>query len=108
MTENPKNLLNCRVSIKVHKRNTEVVIGICDAELLGKVLKQGKFRFDISKHFFEGPEISIQEAIPLIDSSPNLNAVGSNIISYLIQRKLVHKDSLVVIENIPVAIKFAL
>ena len=97
---------SCWVYLKQHKRGNDVVYGICDAELLGRVLKQGKFQYKVAPHFFEGVKIPLKKALVKLQHCTNLNAVGPHTIKLLIEKKLIHKDAIVRIEGVPVALKF--
>lgn len=42
------------ISIKIYKKGEDILIGACDEELLGKRLKEGKFRLHVKKTFYGG------------------------------------------------------
>ncbi len=96
----------CNVYIKVHERDHKPVIGICDEELLGQVLKKDKFRFEVTPRFFKGQLIPIEKTLPILRGVGNFNAVGGKVIAFLINHHIIHEDAVLVINEVPVALKF--
>jgi uncharacterized protein len=94
--------------LKVHSRGSEVVIGACDEDCIGKKLKEGRLCFNVSEIFFKDTLVSIEDALKILKKTPNFNAVGKNIINALIQSNIIHPEAIVEIEKIPVAIKILL
>ncbi|MBI2445210.1 DUF424 domain-containing protein [Candidatus Micrarchaeota archaeon] len=73
---------------KVHQRvdrHGQVwhVTALCDKKLLGKVLKEGDVTLDLDKYrsFYEGMQVTENEAIGLLQGSRNVNAVGPNAVA---------------------------
>jgi len=54
------------------------MVALCDAELLGKVLKQGEVVLDLKsyEHFYSGEKLTHGQAVALLKSADNVNAVG--------------------------------
>lgn len=68
---------------KVHERRRAdgtvfKVTAICDAKLLGKVLREGDVVLDLETHrqFYEGKKVNGDEAVELVRNAENLNLVG--------------------------------
>ena len=51
--------------VKIIKSHRDIVI-ICDSNLIGKKLEEGKFQLDIKENFFNGEEKTKQETIKII------------------------------------------
>ncbi|MHA1673595.1 MAG: DUF424 domain-containing protein [Promethearchaeota archaeon] len=90
---------------KIHSHGSQVVVGVCDEKCLGLKLSKGKFQFSVTKTFFEGKRVSLEEAIVILRNSNNFNAVGSRIIQALIAQKMVHPEAVIDIDGTPIAIK---
>jgi hypothetical protein len=84
---------NLKVYIKIHKRDNNVILAICDHDLLGKTLKDGEIVFEIKKEFYEGYAISAGEALDLIEKSDIVNLVGNNIVEKAIEKGHVHPEA---------------
>lgn len=74
---------------------------MCDADILGKTLKQGKIVFHIREKFYKGSLVSLEEGIDLIQQSTIVNMVGQKVVKKAIERGLVHPDAVLEIEGVP-------
>ncbi len=74
---------------------------MCDADMLGKTLKQGKIVFCVSEEFYKGSLVSLEEAVDLIQQSSIVNMVGRSIVETAIKNGLVHRDAVMEIEGVP-------
>ncbi|MCX6768129.1 MAG: DUF424 family protein [Candidatus Micrarchaeota archaeon] len=68
---------------KVHERReadgrVSSVLALCDADLLGKVFKQGDIELDLKKYesFYKGEAVDEKEAAELVRCAGNANVVG--------------------------------
>ena len=78
-----------------------VLLATCDAELLGKNLREGKIFFEIREEFYKGPKISVEEVIELMEQSTIVNMVGHNVVKKAIEKGLVHPDAVIKISGVP-------
>ena len=78
-----------------------VLLATCDAELLGRVLREGKIVFEVREEFYKGSKVSVEEAIDLMKQSTIVNMVGRNIVEKAIERGLVHPEAVLKISDIP-------
>ena len=78
-----------------------VLLAICDADLLGKILKQGKISFHIREEFYKGSLVSLEEALDLIQQSTIVNMVGRGIVGTAVKKGLVHPEAVLKIDGVP-------
>jgi hypothetical protein len=78
-----------------------VLLAICDAELLGRTLREGKIVFCVKEDFYKGTRLSVGEAISVIESSTIVNLVGKNIVKKAIELGYVHPEAVLEIEGVP-------
>jgi len=78
-----------------------VLLATCDAELLGRVLRDGKIVFEIREQFYKGPKMTVEEVIELMEQSTIVNMVGHKIVRKAIERGLVHPDAVLEISGVP-------
>lgn len=96
--------MNCY--LKIHSRFDNIVVGVCDEDCLGKILEKDKFRFNVSEVFFKDQLVSQEEAVKVLKKASNFNVVGKNIIDALIEKEIIHKDGIIAVDEVPIAIKF--
>ena len=78
-----------------------MLLAICDAELLGKILREGKIVFKVREEFYEGPKMTVEEAVELMEESTIVNMVGHNVVKKAIEKGLVHPDAVLKISGVP-------
>ncbi len=78
-----------------------VILAICDVELLGCTLKEGKIVFHVREDFYKGLKMSVEEAVDLAEQSTVVNMVGRNIVKKALEKRLIHPDAILNISGIP-------
>lgn len=78
-----------------------VLLAMCDADLLGKTLKQGKIVFHIREEFYKGSLMRLEEAVGLIRQSTIVNMVGQRIVRKAVEEGWIHPDAVLEIEGVP-------
>jgi hypothetical protein len=94
--------------IKIHKAS-RYVVAICDEELLGKKFEDadGKRQIDLSGNFFKGESKTEEEIIEAIKDfkreDASFNIVGKGSIACAIKSKIISKEDIIQIAEIPIA-----
>jgi len=94
-----------KVYLKIHRRSDMDTVACCDEALLNKNFSEGNLRIEISSTFFEGDLLSIDKAIEILREASYFNIVGDNITNMAITQKIVTKEGVRKINNIPMAMK---
>jgi hypothetical protein len=87
--------------MKLRKVGNHVLLAICDVEILGKTLREGKIVFKVNEEFYKGEEVDIEEAIAMIESSTIVNMIGKNVVRKAIEKGYVHPEAVLEIEGVP-------
>ncbi|MGQ9538530.1 MAG: DUF424 domain-containing protein [Candidatus Bathycorpusculaceae bacterium] len=87
--------------MKLRKIGNNVLLSICDAEVLGKTLCEGKIVFQVTEEFYKGAEVELEEAIAMIENSTIVNMVGKNVVQKAVEMGYVHPEAILNIEGIP-------
>ena len=95
------------ILIKVHE-SYRWVVAVCDKEIYGKKLQEGKRVLDLSTNFFKGKEFSLEEAkeeiLRCIGEDATFNFVGENSINLAKEIGIAKDEGISKIENIPFAL----
>ncbi|MBD3155309.1 MAG: DUF424 family protein [Candidatus Aenigmarchaeota archaeon] len=76
------------------------ILAICDRELIGKVIRKEPL-FEVGKEFY-GKEICDEEEIlEKMKSCTIVNVVGKKIITLCVEKKLITKENVILIGEIP-------
>lgn len=78
-----------------------VLLATCDAELLGKILRDGKIVFEVREEFYKGPKMTLEEVIDLMKQSTIVNMIGHRVVRKAIEKGLIHPDSVLKISGVP-------
>lgn len=81
------------------------VVAICDSELLGKKLEQGKFQLEIKESFFNGEETNEEKTIEFMrimaQEDAIFNIVGKESINTALKAGIITEDGIKKIQGIP-------
>lgn len=98
---NLKRALALEVYVNLKQVGRNVLLAICDCELLGKTLREGKIVFKVKNEFYNGRKASVEEAVGLINNSTIVNLIGKNCVEKAIAQGYVHPDAVIKIEGVP-------
>jgi hypothetical protein len=87
--------------MNLKKMGRNVLLCMCDIEILGKTLHEGKIVFCVKEDFYKGARVPVEEAVSLIETSTIVNMVGKNIVKKAIERGFVHPEAVLNIEGVP-------
>lgn len=79
-------------------------LSVCDSDLLGKKFEEKEFQLDLSSPFFNGNEKDRDEIIALLKKAYMVNFVGEKSVELGLKEKLIEKENIMRIENIPTAL----
>ena len=91
--------MDAYVNLKKVGRN--VLLAICDCEVLGRTLREGKIVFHVKDEFYNGGKVSVEEAVSMIENSTIANMVGKNCVEKAIDKGYVHPEAVLNIEGVP-------
>jgi len=81
--------------INLRKRGRQVLLAVCDADLLGKTFQGSDMVFEVREDFYKGFKTSVEEAMDLIEKSTIVNLVGCNTVRKAIEMGYVHPEAVV-------------
>ncbi len=86
--------------VKLHKKLGREVLAICDEDILGKTLDDGKIYFEIKESFYKGEKMPESEVRKLLENAVNYNIIGKEIVKIAIEIGVVDKDQVIKIKGI--------
>jgi uncharacterized protein len=89
------------VYINLKKVGRNVLLAICDCEILGKTLREGKIIFQVKEEFYNGARVTVDEAMGMIENSTIVNMIGKNCVEKAIKKGYVHPEAILNIEGVP-------
>uniref|UniRef100_A0A7C4HCL2 DUF424 family protein n=1 Tax=Staphylothermus marinus TaxID=2280 RepID=A0A7C4HCL2_STAMA len=91
------------VYVKKHVSGSDVIIAICDYELIGMKIVDNEKNISIyvDPFFYQGDLLTIDEALKLLSQATIVNLIGKNIVEAVVKLGLVLKETVVEIAGIP-------
>ena len=89
------------VYVNLKRVGRNVLLAICDCDLLGRTLRQGKIVFHVKDDFYNGGKLALEEAVRMIENSTIVKMVGKNCVGKAIEKGYVHPDAVLDIEGVP-------
>jgi len=81
--------------VNLRRWGKQVLLAICDAEILGKTFQESDLVLEVREEFYKGVKTSVDEALSLIDQSTNINLIGSNIVTKAIEKGYIHPEAVI-------------
>ena len=88
-------------AVKTAEYRGNVLVNICDEELIGRTVKEGKLQMPISREFYFGEMVGETEALNLIKSCSIVNLVGRRSVSLAVDNKIGARQAVREIEDVP-------
>ncbi len=76
------------------------VLAVCDREIAGRELRQGKVSFAVSERFYKEKSVGEKELRQLLHMFDNINIVGNRAVAIAMEEKLVQPESVMEIQGV--------
>lgn len=86
---------------KIHDLNGQKIFASCDKSLLEKKIITDDLEIHFSKSFYGEDEITLEEIIKNINECKSSNIFGKKICNLLLEKKIILKESIIYIDDIP-------
>jgi hypothetical protein len=87
--------------MNLKKIGRNVLLAICDVEVLGRTLRNEKIVFRVKEDFYKGRKVNLEEAVCMIENCSIVNMVGRNIVKRAIEKGFVHPEAVLNIDDVP-------
>jgi len=88
-------------SVKTAEYRGSVLVNICDEELVGRTLEDGKLKVHLSKEFYSGEVVAKGEALRLIRTCSIVNLAGTRSVSLALDNAVGAREAIRKIEEVP-------
>ncbi len=89
------------VYLRVFHHGKDVLVAVCDADLLGKTLEGGRVPFKVSEEFYKGILGNVEEAITAMKRGTICNLVGKKIVKAAVNERLISNKAIIYFGDIP-------
>ena len=81
------------------------VVAVCDEELIGRVLEEGKFYLEVKESFFKGRNVSEKEVVEILENmskeDATFNIVGKDSVNAALNAGIISEEGIKTINGIP-------
>lgn len=81
--------------VNMRKWGRQILLAICDAEILGKTFQESGMVFEVKEDFYRGFRTNVEDAVSLIEKSSIVNLVGCNTVKKAVERGYVHPEAVI-------------
>tara|TARA_Y100000310_G_C20699549_1_gene828438 strand:- start:861 stop:1199 length:339 start_codon:yes stop_codon:yes gene_type:complete len=97
-----------KVLLKVHK-SYRIVIAVCDKELYGEKIIDGKKQLDLTGEFFKGEEMTLEEAkeriINYYKEDATFNFIGEKSVALALETGIIEKEGILKVSGVPFSLR---
>ena len=93
-------------SVRISDYQKNIMVNMCDVELLGKDVVDGELKIHISEIYYGKQLVDKDKAISLLSSASMLNLVGKETISLAIGLRIGSESGVKIISGVPFLIIF--
>ena len=90
-----------KVFVKKYCSGKDTLVAVCDKDLMGKTLRNGKLRLEVKKEFYGDKLTTLEEAAKALSEADTGNIVGKKSVKIAIERNLVDPSAVIHIAGIP-------
>ena len=87
--------------LKIHQSGTEIIVAVCDKDILGKKLKHGDVNVVISEGFYKGDIAPEEQVIEALANAKTANLFGERTVACAIKCGAVDPECVVIISGVP-------
>lgn len=88
-------------SVRTAEYKGSILVNICDEELMGRTVTEGKLQVSISKEFYFGEIVNKGEALRLIRTCAIVNLAGKRSVSLAVDNNIGAREAIREIGDVP-------
>ena len=96
-----RNLKSKGFAVKTAEYKGSVLVNVCDEELVGRTVEEGRLKVHLSRDFYSGEVVDKGEALRLIRTCSIVNLAGERSVSLAVDNELGAKEAIREIEEVP-------
>jgi len=90
-----------KVFVKKYCCGKDILVAVCDKDLIGKTLRDGKIKLEVKKEFYGDQLTTPEEAAKALSEANTGNIVGKKSVKIAIEKNLVNPSAVIHIAGIP-------
>lgn len=95
--------MNEQLYLRFHRSGREVLVAVCDCDLMGKKFVEGHLHVEILPDFFGEEKATAQDVEQALAGATMANLVGKLAVSHAIRLGYVASENVLIIKGVPCA-----
>lgn len=87
--------------LKVHRKQGDVLVAICDADLIGKEITTGGSSFEVTEGFYGDESVTPEEAEEILVQATIVNVLGENAVACAVAAGVVREGNVGELGDVP-------
>ncbi len=87
--------------LKWYSVNKEILVAVCDSELIGRTFREGELHLSVNEDFFKGSPADEHEVKKALEDATIANLVGEQSVACGIDSGIVDEHCVITIDGIP-------
>lgn len=87
--------------LNIYKIEEDIVIAVCDKDIIGKKFREGELVLKIEESFYKGYEATKDEVIEALSYATIANISGEKAIACALECGCIDKENIIFIDGIP-------
>lgn len=101
MLENDNVATLTTMYLKSYSVNKEILVAVCDLELIGRTFREGELHLSVNEDFFRGHPADEDEVKKALEDATIANLVGEQSVACGIDSGIVDEHCVITIDGIP-------
>ncbi len=101
MLENDNVATLTTMYLKSYSVNNEILVAVCDLELIGRTFREGEIHLSVNEDFFRGHPADEDEVKKALEDATIANLVGEQSVACGIDSGIVDEHCVITIDGIP-------
>lgn len=89
------------ITIRVIQQGREVLVAACDKEVLGRTLREGELKLQVSRDFYEGEEGGEEMLVSRLKMATMANLVGERCCAIAAKHDFIDEECVLRIQGVP-------
>jgi hypothetical protein len=85
---------------KIFRQDDDILLAICDKSIVGKTFSEKDLSITANSDFYSEKECGDQQIMKLVKGATIVNALGNQIVSFLVSKSIVNKSNVIEIGGV--------
>ncbi|WP_456475305.1 DUF424 domain-containing protein [Candidatus Pyrohabitans sp.] len=90
-----------RYCVKIYRVQNEVLVAVCDEDILGRVFEEGELILDIKKEFYGDEVFTEEQVVVFLNEATIANIAGEGVVAIAIREGIIDRENVLRVCGVP-------